>query len=167
MLRKIYTIGHSNIEPAEFIKNLSQYSINALIDVRSLPYSQYASQFNKEKLEHFCHNNEISYFFLGNLLGGKPKDNSIIDSKEKINYYKLSQKDYFLSGIDRLLFLSQQYNLCLMCSEGQPDKCHRNLLLAPALEKEGLEVIHILPDGNNIHPSEIILAKNNGQLVLF
>ncbi len=167
MSLRLYTIGHSNVEPDEFIKRLKQFNIEMLIDVRSKPYSRYVPYFNKEKIEHLCKNNGIEYLFLGNLLGGKPEDDSITDKEMKINYDLLAEKDYFLSGIDRLLDLTNKYCICLMCSEGQPDECHRSLLLGPVLEKRGIEVLHILPDGTAINSEELKLKINKGQVALF
>ena len=34
-----------------------------------------------------------------------------------------------------------------MCAEREPLDCHRTLLVAPALEEAGAEVVHILADG--------------------
>jgi uncharacterized protein (DUF488 family) len=47
---KIYTIGHSNQTLANMLDVLNKYNIEVLVDVRSIPYSKYASQFNREKL---------------------------------------------------------------------------------------------------------------------
>jgi len=167
MSLKIYTIGHSNIEPGEFIKRVKQFNVELLIDVRSKPYSQYVPYFNKDKIGHLCKNNGIKYLFLGNLLGGKPEDDSVTDKRTKINYDLLAEKDYFLSGIDRLLDLANKYRICLMCSEAPPDECHRSLLIGPALEKKGIEVLHILTDGTAINSEQLKLKINKGQLTLF
>lgn len=167
MSLRLYTIGHSNIEPGEFIKRVKQFNIEVLVDVRSKPYSRYAPYFNKDKIEHLCKSNGIKYLFLGNLLGGKPEDDSVTDKGTKINYELLTEKDYFLSGIDRLLDLTNKYRICLMCSEAQPDECHRSLLLGQVLEKRGIEVLHILPDGTSINSKQLKLKINKRQLTLF
>lgn len=167
MTLRLHTIGHSNVEPDEFVRRLKQFNIEMLIDVRSNPYSLYVPHFKKEEIEHLCKNNGIKYLFLGNLLGGKPKDDSVTDKGTKINYDRLAEKDYFLSGIDRLLHLTNKYRVCLMCSEGQPDKCHRSLVLGPVLEKTGIEVLHILPDGTVITSEQLKLKINKDQLTLF
>lgn len=155
---ELYTIGHSNIEPGEFIKRVKQFKIEMLIDVRSKPYSRYVPHFNKEKIEHLCRNNGIKYLFLGNLLGGKPEDDSVVDKEMKVNYDLLAEKDYFLSGVDRLLDLISKYHVCIMCSEAQPDKCHRDLLLGSVLEKKGISVFHILPDGTTTNSEQLQLT---------
>jgi len=164
---RVYTIGHSNVEADKFIKLLKQFDIQILIDVRSKPYSRHSSHFNKERIEHLCKDYGIKYLFLGKLLGGMPEDSSVIDKGTKVNYGLLAEKDYFLSGIDMLLDQIKKHRVCIMCSEGQPDKCHRHLLLAPVLEKRGIEVLHILPDGSLINSEKLRLKINKGQLTLF
>jgi hypothetical protein len=44
----IWTIGHSNHPLEAFLDLLAQQRMDMLIDVRSSPYSRYASQFNRE-----------------------------------------------------------------------------------------------------------------------
>ena len=49
-MNKIYTIGHSNQSLDEFYEMLKNQGITCIIDVRSMPYSKYTSQFNKESI---------------------------------------------------------------------------------------------------------------------
>ncbi len=161
MNKQIFTIGHSNITSDELINHLQEHKIDALIDVRSIPFSKYTPQFNKETFEHICKENKIEYFYLGDFLGGKPDDPSVINNFNKIDYSLLSQKDYFIKGISKLLSIIKMHNACIMCSEGYPDKCHRNLLIAPVLKTHDLTVLHILPNGH------VIRKDNKEQLVLF
>ena len=44
----IYTIGHSNVEPGDVVELLRSHGIEAVLDVRSSPYSKHAPQFNRE-----------------------------------------------------------------------------------------------------------------------
>ena len=167
MNKQIFTIGHSNGGSYKLISHLKQHHIDALVDVRSKPYSKYTPQFNRETFEHICKENEIKYFYLGDSLGGKPNDPSVTNDSNKTDYYLLSQKDYFIRGISKLLSIINDYNICLMCSEGHPDKCHRNLLITPILEKHNITVSHILPNGEVVGSEQFQSLNNNGQLVLF
>ncbi|MFH1347232.1 MAG: DUF488 domain-containing protein [Candidatus Margulisiibacteriota bacterium] len=167
MRKQIHTIGHSNIDSDQLINRLKQYNISAIVDIRSKPYSKYSPHFNRETFEHTCKSNNIIYFYLGDYLGGKPNDPSVINDSNEIDYYLLSQKDYFLMGINKLLNLINKQNTCLMCSEGQPNKCHRNLLVAPILKEKGIEVLHILPSGETIASEELLPLKGKKQLALF
>jgi len=163
----IYTIGHSNIEPKVFIKHLKQYNIDLLVDVRSKPYSQYTTSFNKDDIERSCKADKIKYIFMGDSLGGKPNDNTIIRDGNKVIYDLLSEKPYFQLGINKLIEQANNHIVCVMCAEGQPDKCHRNLLITPALLQKGVQVQHILPDGTIINPEQLKQKINKGQTALF
>jgi len=46
----IYTVGHSNVPAEKLIELLRQPAIAVLVDVRSMLYSQYTPQFNREAL---------------------------------------------------------------------------------------------------------------------
>ena len=46
----IYTIGHSTRGIDDFIRILDAYNIEVLVDVRSVPRSHYAPQFNCDVL---------------------------------------------------------------------------------------------------------------------
>jgi uncharacterized protein (DUF488 family) len=39
--------------------------------------------------------------------------------------------------------VEQGKKICVMCSEAEPEKCHRMSKLEPSFKSEGLEVIHI------------------------
>ena len=47
----VFTIGHSNHPSEKFRALLQQHSIEALMDVRSAPYSRFHPQFNRKQLE--------------------------------------------------------------------------------------------------------------------
>jgi len=49
--KKIYTIGYAPHTIETFIKTLQDLQITAIADVRSSPYSQFKSEFNKRKFE--------------------------------------------------------------------------------------------------------------------
>jgi uncharacterized protein (DUF488 family) len=63
-----------------------------------------------------------------------------------VEYDRLAATDLFKSGIERLLDGVKTHRIALMCAEREPLNCHRTLLVSRALEKRGLEIMHILPD---------------------
>jgi len=69
----IYTIGHSNVTVQKLIELLKAYGIEVVMDVRSEPYSKYASHFNKREIEPELRKHGFEYCFYGEKLGGKPK----------------------------------------------------------------------------------------------
>lgn len=124
---KIFTIGHSVKKEEEFLAKLKEYKIDFIIDVRSKPYSRFNPQFNRERLSASLDNEKINYLFHGNNIGGFGGN---IDWDKTIN---------------ELISLAEGgLNICLMCSESDPNKCHRKSDIQPDLESKGVEVVHIL-----------------------
>ena len=52
-LKEIYTVGHSIYETNGFVELLKNNNVNTIVDVRSMPYSKFASQYNKELLHQY------------------------------------------------------------------------------------------------------------------
>lgn len=154
----VYTIGHSNLLIEKFIELINNVKINGLIDVRSVPYSRFYHQFDKEKLMRSLNANGIAYYFEGEQLGGRIKDvecykakilpNRKVNVAELIDYEELIKRSWFIQGIMKVEELSKKRNLAVMCSEENPLRCHRNLLIARNLIERGNKVLHIRSNGN-------------------
>lgn len=149
---EIYTIGHSTHPEGDFILLLQQYQIDLLVDVRSYPGSKYVPQFNKENMEIWLPANNIKYLHLPELGGRRRKnkeiDESLVAGWKNVafrNYAAYSLTDAYETGIDRLIKLSQESNVCYMCSEAVPWRCHR-LIISNTLVLKGLQVYHIISE---------------------
>lgn len=143
----IYTIGHSNTTIDEFVGLLAAQGITLVIDVRSEPYSKYASQFNKHEIEAELTRRGFQYLYRGDKLGGKPKSPGFLTSSGAPDYEKMAASPIFLAGIEELEVLAAKEKVALMCSEADPKVCHRDRLLAWVLRGRGREVRHILHTG--------------------
>ncbi len=144
----IYTIGHSNQDVAAFIGLLKHNSIEVVVDVRSRPYSRYASRFNKKEIQRDIRSNDMKYIFMGKEIGGKPADQKFYDPDGYVLYSSIAESPIFIEGIDRLLIGIKQYKIALMCSEENPEYCHRRLLIGRVLSDHGVDVLHIRSDGS-------------------
>jgi uncharacterized protein (DUF488 family) len=144
----IFTIGHSNKATNEIISLLRNNNIEVLIDVRSVPYSRYVPQANREVIELASKESNIKYVFIGDQLGGRPADVEIKDTLGNYDYSELASSDRFREGLKRLFEGAKKYILCILCSEEDPVKCHRGLLISRELAKLGIEVRHIRHDGS-------------------
>jgi uncharacterized protein (DUF488 family) len=49
--KPLYTIGHGNRKPEDFLALLKDFAIEYLIDVRSQPYSKFNPQFQPKRLK--------------------------------------------------------------------------------------------------------------------
>jgi len=160
---RVFTIGYGNHSRAEVLQQLSRVEVSYLVDVRSAPYSRHQPDFSREPLELFLRDNGVRYVFMGDLLGGRPKDDECY-TDGKVDYTKTRAKDFFVRGIARLKSAYEQgFNICLLCSEGQPSQCHRAKLVGTALADEGIDVLHLLPDGSRRTQAEVIAELTNGQ----
>jgi uncharacterized protein (DUF488 family) len=118
----IYTIGHSNHSIEHFIEILKKNEICLLVDVRSIPYSKYTSQFNKKNLSHELQSNGFEYIWMGDLLGGLEANGMkvCLDADRDRKYSK---------GIDMLIQKAIEKNTTIMCSEEDPHNCHRHKII--------------------------------------
>ena len=144
----IFTIGHSNNKIEDIISWLKKNSIAILVDVRSVPYSRYVPQANREAIQLASNNAGIKYVFMGDQLGGRPAGIETKDNLGNCDYSKLASTDKFREGLKYLLKGAEENALCILCSEEDPAKCHRGLLISRELAKLGIEVRHIRHDGS-------------------
>lgn len=141
----IYSIGHSNHPIERFIALLQRHGIATLADVRSTPFSRFHPQFNRAALQASLAAADIGYVFLGEELGARPRETEYYD-QDRVSYRKLAASERFRQGLERLRALKPP--AAMMCAEKEPLDCHRTLLVARELEKLGVAVTHILPDGS-------------------
>ncbi len=148
-----YTIGHSNHPIDAFLKHLKDHNIQKVVDIRRKPYSSFAPQYQKKSLQKMLHHQGIIYVFLGKKLGGfkrVPPDEWTSGIHELIHHIQLEKANY------------SDYNTTILCSEGDPSKCHRAFLVAPSLMDNNIQVVHILPNSNllcHLELEELLLNK--------
>ena len=142
----IYTIGHSNITQESFIELLKLFKLQLVVDVRSTPYSKYVPHFNRVNINKALKENNIRYLFLGSYIGGKPKDERYYKDG-KVDYDLIARTEHYKEGINKIIALSRDENIVLMCGEEDPKSCHRHNLITQSLVKKGFEVIHIRKNG--------------------
>jgi uncharacterized protein (DUF488 family) len=144
----IFTIGHSNKKIEDIMSLLKQNNVEFLVDVRSVPYSRYVPQANREAIQLASDDAGIKYVFMGDQLGGRPADVEIKDNLGNYDYSEFASTDKFREGLKHLFNGAKKYILCILCSEEDPVKCHRGLLISRELAKLGIEVRHIRHDGS-------------------
>jgi uncharacterized protein (DUF488 family) len=143
----IYTIGHSNIAIERFVDLLRLHLIQVLVDTRSQPYSRYAPQFNRESLQTSLHRAGITYLYLGEELGGRPRDAHYYLPGGKVDYDRLAEAPFYEGGLKQLQHEAEGRCLAIMCREADYQNCHRYKLITRSLVRDGLEVCHILHSG--------------------
>jgi len=155
----LYSIGHGNKTIDKIISELKSFDIEYLVDVRTKPYSKWNPHFNQDVFKDILKKNNIGYIFLGNEIGGLPSDESCYTEDGKIDYSLIKTKDFFKKGINRLLTAnSKQISIATMCSETNPEECHRSKLIGKELLLKGIDTKHIL-EANKIKKQSAINVK--------
>lgn len=146
--RPVFTIGHSNHSAKKLAGLLKEHGIEVLVDTRSRPYSRHAPHFNTRDIEATVLGYGIGYLFLGRELGGRPEEEEFYDAKGRVNYSLVEKTQPFLDGIHRLEKEIRSRRVALLCSEEDPARCHRRLLVGRVLRERGFAVRHIRGDGS-------------------
>lgn len=173
MVNTVFTIGYSGFQINEFVKTLKNKGISLVIDVRSLPYSQYYVDYNKENLNKILSDNGIYYRNYILEFGARQEDRSYYPNGY-LDFDMFSKSEIFLTGIDKLRkSMEQNYTFALMCSEKDPIMCHRTILIARAFYNFGYSVTHLLPHDITVTQKDVeerLLNKffpDRGQISMF
>lgn len=154
MASNIYTIGHSSHDLSTFFSILKRYNIDEIIDIRRSPRSTTFPHFNRDQFENECSLSSLKYTFEGDILGGRRRrqksiatlNNGLSDS-DLHAYADHMQRVEFHECISKLALSSLTSTLVLMCSENNPEQCHRLLLADYLCLIHQVNVIHILFNG--------------------
>ncbi|MCR4428403.1 MAG: DUF488 domain-containing protein [Caldiserica bacterium] len=133
-MEKIFTLGTSSRSKEEFLRLLGIHGIEAVADVRRFPTSRF-DHFKKELIRELLEKEGISYFYLGEELGGFRKG----------GYEAYTRTEDFQSGLRRLVEIASLKRTAIVCAERFPWRCHRRFI-ARELALRGWEVIHILDE---------------------
>lgn len=95
---------------------MANHNIQVLVDVRTTPYSRYSADFNRPNLKRVL--GEM-YVWKGYCLGGKSG---------------VKQPEYN-ECLRWLAEESKTKNVCIMCMESNPTKCHRDFWIARDLKR--------------------------------
>ena len=157
-MSQIFTIGHSTDTIESFLEHLEHYQIDSIVDVRSIPYSHFVSQFNKEQLSVFLKKKKVVYIPMGDNLGARYEEKELLFEDGKVDFSKVVTTKKFQDGIDRVeTGIKKGYKIALMCSEKNPIECHRFSLVSNYLHKNGYVVNHIV--GKDIFEHKLLENK--------
>lgn len=144
---KLYTIGFTKKSAKDFFELLKKNNVRVLIDIRLNNVSQLAGYTKKDDLKYFL--KEICNIdYIHDLL--------LSPTKEILDNYKQGKIDWqtYESKFINLLAerqVEKKYhdidyfnNACLLCSECEPDQCHRRLVAEYiAKNNSKIEIVHI------------------------
>lgn len=144
-----YTIGYAHHTQESFLSLLNRYEIQYVIDVRTMAYSKFHPQFNKEPIKFFLNSHHIKYRQMDEAFGIVRPSSILLNREGYLDFTKIAELDTFKEGIAQMVRgINQGYHIAFMCAEKAPWDCHRSTLVARALMEKGYEVWHILSDGS-------------------
>lgn len=127
---QLYTIGFKEKPAQEFFELLKIHNVKRLIDIRLNNTSQLAG---------FTKSRDLKYFLKEICKADYIHKPELAPTKELLNDYKnkeLTWNDYEIvfnkilvdRNINEIVNIEEFDNACLLCSEHEPDQCHRRLV---------------------------------------
>lgn len=127
---QLYTIGFKEKPAQEFFELLKIHKVKRLIDIRLNNTSQLAG---------FTKSRDLKYFLKEICKADYIHKPELAPTKELLNDYKnkeLTWNDYTIvfnkilvdRNINEIVNREEFDNACLLCSEHEPDQCHRRLV---------------------------------------
>jgi uncharacterized protein (DUF488 family) len=147
---RIFSLGHSTHELAEFIARLRAYDVEQVVDVRRYPGSRRLPWFSKDALARELPPEQVHYVHLPDLGGrrrpapGSPNGAWRVEGFRGYADHMAGRE--FAAALETLEELARERATAMMCAEGLWWRCHRRLV-SDALTVRGWEVVHIGVDG--------------------
>lgn len=143
----LFTIGHSNYEINYFINIVKKYKINCIVDVRSIPYSKYSPQYNKENIKKLLKINKINYIYMRKEFGAMRTAKTLYTKEGYVDFEKVKYDKDFKLGINRVkVGVEKGYKIAFMCAEKIPSDCHRCILIGRTFKNLGYNIINIIDE---------------------
>ena len=141
----VYTIGYEALNVDDFLNRLLRNGLECLVDVRNNPVARRYG-FHKSTLKRLCGYMGMEYLHYPSL--GIPSSerknlNSPHDYHELFRHYNESTLRRESHQIQTLGDLLKEKASALLCSEANPEFCHRSHLAKKISELTGLGICHL------------------------
>jgi uncharacterized protein (DUF488 family) len=136
---KFFTIGYGGRSPDQFLRMLKRHNIEVVADVRLRPHrasmgSYILSKSADRGIQHLLSKEGIQYHSLVEL------GNPFLQFPDWKDRYRQLLASFGELLTERLLKIPGR--CCLLCSEREPENCHRSLI-AEFLVQRGYDVEHL------------------------
>ncbi len=145
-MKEIFTIGFAKKSAEDLIKKLKMHNITKILDVRLSPKSQQSGYAKQETLEYILRLNSIKYEHDALLAPTK----EMLDNYRKEGDWEKYEKSFNLllekrkSNIKINFDGGENGRICLLCTEAEPNTCHRRLVAEYLANKlKNIKIIHI------------------------
>lgn len=167
----ICTVGHGNRTIEAFTGLLREAGIECVVDVRAFPASRRHPQYSRASLERSLAGAGIQYLWEGQALGGRRKLQAHSPHASLRNagfraYAGHMDTQAFREGLARVIEISRERRIAIMCAERLPWQCHRQLI-ADSLVAGGVRVLHLVNPGRITEHGLSPLARRDGQRLVY
>lgn len=127
----VYTIGYEGVGIDEFIKKLTDLTIDHLVDIRQLPLSR-KKGFSKKSLKENLEVNRIKYSHLRDL--GDPKEGRAAARRGDYKAFHSiftshMETPHARMALSQLSTMVKNRRVCLLCFERCHTVCHRSIVV--------------------------------------
>lgn len=140
----VFTIGHAGRSFQELERLLITHGVRTIIDIRSEPHAADSPDFDRDNVAGLARVAGLGYRWMGDQLGAVAAASGPTDGA---NHGEMLAADV-AAALDQVLQLAAGGEVALLCTEAEPERCHRSSLLGRVLVARGDTVLHILPDGS-------------------
>ncbi len=158
----VLTLGHSDHAIDDFFALVAAHGGEAVVDVRSTPYSRRVPWFDREPLRAAAEARGLGYSHRGGPLGGRPSGAGLMRDGVA-DYVAMAGTAAFVAAVAEVAAAALGTRQVLVCSERHPATCHRCLLVGRALVRQGIDVLHVDGVGGTVTQEgveEALLARH-------
>jgi uncharacterized protein (DUF488 family) len=144
---QLYTIGFTKKTAKQFFDSLKETNIEKLVDIRLRPDSQLAGFAKREDLRFFLERlNNCDYQYEPRLAPSDYLLKAYRENKDwktyEAGFLQLLLERNIPQALDKTSFEIKR--CCLLCSEAEPEQCHRRLV-AEEMQKywKNVQIVHI------------------------
>ena len=152
-MEPLLTVGHGPLDAEELLALLQGADVGLLVDVRRFPGSRRNPTVGRDHLAEVLPAASLEYRWEERLGGRRrlPPDENRTDRWWQVDAFRAyaahTRTAEFGEALDELLAASADTRTAVMCSESVWWRCHRRLIADVVTVGHGLEVLHLMPDG--------------------
>ncbi|MDP9021333.1 MAG: DUF488 domain-containing protein [Actinomycetota bacterium] len=148
---RLLTVGHGTLPSSDLAALLERARVDLLVDVRRYPASRRHPQFNHDVMAHWLGRASIDYRHEPDLGGRRPpapRSRHIgLTLPSFRGYAEHMGTDDWRRAFERVLAVSRECAVALLCAESVWWRCHRRLIADVAVLVHGVDVDHLFHDG--------------------
>jgi uncharacterized protein (DUF488 family) len=149
----LLTVGHGTASGEALSELLRGADVKSVVDVRTIPKSLRHPQFRIEAMQVWIPRDAAAAYRWEPALGGfrKPRPDSTnvaLRNSSFRGYADYMETGAFADALHELLTRAASERTAILCSESLWWRCHRRLIADAASLLRGVEVLHLMHDGN-------------------